>query len=237
MIKINVGGHEVTESESERLLGLIINNTLTWKDHLYGNGENKGLIPKLSQRAGIIRKLSFIMPMDRLNMIAEGIFFSLLNYGVEVYGNVWGLQSYDEETRLSTAFRKEDNRKLQVLVNKVLRSLTGSDRYTSSSVLSSTSGKLSVHQRTAFFSINSVHRTLQTKEPAYSYSLFKPNEMQVENCNPVNYNLSISRCSYHYRACRLYNQLPVSLTQSSNQSVFKTGAKQWVLQNIPLQPP
>ena len=175
--------------------------------------------------------------MDRLNMIAEGIFFSLLNYGVEVYGNVWGLPSYDEETRLSTAFRKEDNRKLQVLVNKVLRSLTGSDRYTPSSVLSSASGKLSVHQRTAFFSINSVHRTLQTKEPAYSYSLFKPNEMQVENCNQVNYNLSISRCSYHYRACRLYNQLPVSLTQSSNQSVFKTGAKQWVLQNIQLQPP
>ena len=62
VIKIQVAGHEVKESDSERLLGLIINNTLTWKDHLYGNAENKGLIPKLSQRASIIRKLSFIMP-------------------------------------------------------------------------------------------------------------------------------------------------------------------------------
>ena len=49
---------------------------MTWKDHLYGNKEHKGLIPKLSQRAGIIHKLSYIMPRDKLNTIAKGIFFS-----------------------------------------------------------------------------------------------------------------------------------------------------------------
>ena len=103
---------------------MIVNNTMTWKDHLYGNSDHKGLIPKLSQRAGIIRKLSFVMPRDRLNIVAEGIFFSLLNYCVEVYGNVWGLPTYDDHTRQSTAFRKEDHMKLQILVNKVLRSLT-----------------------------------------------------------------------------------------------------------------
>ena len=118
MIEIEVAGHKVKESNSERLLGLIINNTMTWKDHLYGNSEHKGLISKLSQRAGIIRKLSFVMPRDKLNTIAEGIFFSLLNYGVEVYGNVWVLPAYDDQPRQSTAFRKEDHMKLQILVNK-----------------------------------------------------------------------------------------------------------------------
>ena len=61
VIEIEVAGHKVKESESERLLGLIINNSMTWKDHLYGNKEHKGLIPKLSQRAGIINKLSYII--------------------------------------------------------------------------------------------------------------------------------------------------------------------------------
>ena len=70
VIEIEVAGHKVKESESERLLGLIINNSMTWKDHLYGNKEHKGLIPKLSQRAGIINKLSYIMPRDKLNTIA-----------------------------------------------------------------------------------------------------------------------------------------------------------------------
>ena len=37
VIKINVAGHEVTESTSERLLGMIINNTMTWEHHLYGD--------------------------------------------------------------------------------------------------------------------------------------------------------------------------------------------------------
>ena len=85
-IEIEVDGHKVQESQSERLLGLIINNTMTWENHLFGNHENKGLIPKLSQRANYIWKLSKIMPKERLNIIAEGIFFSLLNYCIEVYG-------------------------------------------------------------------------------------------------------------------------------------------------------
>jgi hypothetical protein len=145
VLKIDAAGHEVNESTSERLLGVIINNSMTWEHHLYGNEENKGLLSKLSQRSGIIRKLSFIMPKDKLSIFAEGLFFSVLNYCIEVYGNVWGLQTYDENLRQSTAFRKEDNMKLQVLVNKVLRSLTGLDRDAPSSLLSSMSGQLSVH--------------------------------------------------------------------------------------------
>ena len=243
VIEIVVDGHRVKETKSERLLGMIVNNTMTWKDHLYGNSDHKGLIPKLSQRAGIIRKLSFVMPRDRLNIVAEGIFFSLLNYCVEVYGNVWGLPTYDDHTRQSTAFRKEDHMKLQILVNKVLRSLTGLDRDTPVSVLSATSGKLSVQQRTALFTLNTVHRALKNHEPSYSFSVLKPEDNQGEtnhhqlNCNKVNCKLSISRGGYYYRGSRLYNQIPASLTQVRNQSLFKKGAKQWVTANIPLLPP
>ena len=247
VLEIEVDGYKVKETESERLLGLIINNTMTWKDHLYGNKENRGLIPKLSQRASIIHKLSYIMPKDKLNTMAEGIFFSLLNYCVDIYGNVWGLPSYDDIVRKSTAFRKEDNAKLQVLVNKVLRSVTGMDRDTPISVLATTSGKLSVQQRTALFTINSVHRSLTSQEPAYSYSVFKnernpadnpeDNPRHQTNCKVVNCKLSISRGGYYYRGSRLYNQLPTSLIQTSNQSTFKKTAKQWVLDNIPFLPP
>ena len=103
-LEIIVDGCIVTESESERLLGMIMNNTMTWHHHLYGNKEHSGLINKLSQ---IIQKLSKIMPKKRLKTIAEGIFFSILNYGIEVYGNTWGIRIYDENMRRSTAFTKE----------------------------------------------------------------------------------------------------------------------------------
>ena len=227
-ITINVDGHLVEESESERLLGVLINNVMTWEHHLYGNDDHQGLIPKLSKRAKIIWKLSLVMPKKRLKMIAEGIFFSLLNYCIEVFGNVWGIASYDDQSRNSIAFTKEDNMKLQILVNKVLRSLTGMDRDTPVTELLKTSGQLSVHQRTALYTLTSVHKAFQHKKPAYSHSRLQPR---------VEYKLSLSRGSFFYRGSRLYNQLPDSLTQSDNQTVFKKGAKQWVLRNISALPP
>ena len=173
-----------------------------------------------------------------MTAIAEGIFFSLLNYCIEVFGNVWGLATYDVQSRQSPAFRKEDNQKLQVLVNKVLRSLTRLERDTPISVLCAQSGQLSVHQRTALFTLNSVHRTLNTKEPGYSYSCLKPlPNQQNTHCNKVNYKHSISRTSYSYRGSRLYNQIPSDLANKNKQSEFRKGAKQWVKRNVPLLPP
>ena len=54
--KMVVDNREVKETKSEKLLGVIINNELTWKEHLHGetwreNGENSpGLIAQLGQR-------------------------------------------------------------------------------------------------------------------------------------------------------------------------------------------
>ena len=128
LIEINVDGHEVRESKSERLLGVIVNNVMTWEHHLYGDDDHKGLIDKLSARAKMIWKLSKMMPKERLKVITEGIFFSILNYCIEIYGNVWGLATYDDENRNSIAFTKDDNMKLQIIVNKVLRATTGLGR-------------------------------------------------------------------------------------------------------------
>ena len=92
-----------------------------------------------------------MMPKERLNIIAEGVFFSLLNYCIEVYGNVWGLSTYDDQN--SPALRKENVMKLQALMNKVLQSLTDLPQDTPVSTLVAKSGVLSVHQRTALFTV------------------------------------------------------------------------------------
>ena len=149
-------------------------------------------------------------------MISEGIFFSLLNYCIEIFGNVWGLDIYDEQTRRSIAYTKEDNMKLQVIVNNVL-----------DTTLHSTSRLLSVHQRCALYTLTSVHKAIKCQQPAYSHSEFQPNPATVRNtgASRVDYKLSISRGSYYYRGSRLFNKLPDSLQQSANQSTFKKEAK------------
>ena len=63
-ININIDGCVVEESESERLLGLIVNNRMTWEHH----DEHVGLVPKLQARAKIIHRLSHVIPLHRLNL-------------------------------------------------------------------------------------------------------------------------------------------------------------------------
>ena len=183
------------------------------------------------------------MPRDRLKIIAEGIFFSLLNYCIEVYGNVWGLATYDDQNRNSPALWKEDVIKLQVLMNKVLRSLTGLQKDTPISTLTNKSGQLSVHQRTALFTVVSIHKSFTNGEPRYTSLTLEPRQVQSRisrhqtNCYAVDYNLSISRSSFMYRGGKLYNQLPQDLVRKTKIQEFKRGAKEWVKNRIPLLPP
>ena len=41
--KITVDGQEINETSSEKLLGVVVNNTLAWNYHLHGHIKNKGL--------------------------------------------------------------------------------------------------------------------------------------------------------------------------------------------------
>ena len=74
-MKIVVDGKEIVESSSEKLLGVVLNNKLTWKNHLYGDDNNMGLVPKLSQRIGMLKRLSKYMTKEKLKYFSNGIFF------------------------------------------------------------------------------------------------------------------------------------------------------------------
>ena len=98
-MKISVDGEEVVESSSEKLLGVVLNNHLTWKYHLYGDKDNKGLISQLSQRLGMLNRLSRYMSKEKLKYFSNGIFYSKLNYCLPVFGNIFGLDNYKQENR------------------------------------------------------------------------------------------------------------------------------------------
>ena len=125
-LKVKVGDNLVEESSDEKLLGIMMSNNFSWNTYLYGNklsGKDKviGLIPKLSQRVGMLGKLNRYMSRDQFKLASEGIFTSCLLYCLPLYCNVWGLPSMDDAVRRFQAFTKDDCRKLQVLQNKVSR--------------------------------------------------------------------------------------------------------------------
>ena len=56
---IVLGGKIVTESPVHKILGMTINNKLTWDDHIYGKG---GLISSLNSKLGAIKRISYHVP-------------------------------------------------------------------------------------------------------------------------------------------------------------------------------
>ena len=84
-IEIQVDGKKKRDTRSEKLLGVVINNKLTWQEHLHGEtwregiSNSVGLITQLSQRVGIIERLSKFMTRKRLKLFSQGIFFSKIN--------------------------------------------------------------------------------------------------------------------------------------------------------------
>ena len=87
---ISIGQQEITSSNCEKLLGVMIDYDLTWRSHLHGEGENEGLIVQLSKRLGIMKQLKKYMSKDKLKLFANGIFYSKLIYCLPAFGNVFG---------------------------------------------------------------------------------------------------------------------------------------------------
>ena len=119
-ITVNIGGKIITESEEENLLGMTIQNNLKFKTYINGNnkkGDDKvpGLLSKLSQRIGLLKRLSHVLTPNQLKCATHGIFNSKLIYCIQLFGNVWYPNNNEDRRYRYSAFTKSDSQKLQVL--------------------------------------------------------------------------------------------------------------------------
>ena len=241
-LAIQVDGKEVIESESEKLLGVVVNNKLTWQHHLHGNEENSGLIPQLKQRVGTLKRLSKYMNKGRLKMTTSGIFYSKLVYCLPVFGNVFGLEKYKETCSKSLSFTTSDCRKLQVIQNSVNRLLTGARYDTPTVELLSKTNSMSIHQMVAYHTLVMVHKVVNTGKPSYLADRLKmkvrrglreQGDMMLAQSDQT---LSVSRGGFVYRGGKLFNMLDMTLREEKSLKKFKEGARIWTKKNIQIKP-
>ena len=153
-----------------------------------------------------------------------------------VFGNVWGLDSQDEESRRSITFSKEDNRKLQILQNRVCRLKTGHNYDVPTSKLLHDSHDLSVHQLTAYHTLLMAHKILVHQKPRYLYEKLKVKNYDGVFKMTANMKLSVSRGGFIYRSSRLFNMLPLALRMETNIKMSKGKVKKWVQEKIEMKP-
>ena len=238
---VEVCGNTVTPSKSEKLLGLTVNDKITWTEYLHGEQSqrsDKGLITQLSQRVGLLKKLVKLMPKSRFNMICQGVFYSKLLYCLQIVGNIWGIDTADLITRRYSTFTKEDNRRLQTLQNKVMQMKTGLPPFTPTRTLLDKSGDLSVQQLIAFTTLTTCHKIIQTGKPLALANKFNRglSRNRYGTVMRIEANLTLSRGGFFYRAALLFNKLPQDLKNETMTNSFKKKVKQWIKLNVPEKP-
>ena len=140
-ITLNIGGEEIASKTSDKLLGLNIASDFTWKIHC------EKLAAQLNQRVGLLRRMRFRIPVEKLLIIAEALFNSKVRYGSCVY-----LQPVFEKEDLKAKKTHAETEKLQVIQNKMLRMIFGykmEDR-TNMTTLRSNIQMFSINQLTCY---------------------------------------------------------------------------------------
>ena len=100
-----VEGHTVHASSSEKLLGVVLSEDLTWSPHLWGESWRMEknwpcLICQLIQRLGLLKHLSRISSPSKMKGFTYGLFMSKLLYGLPLVSSLWSIAGYaDHEPR------------------------------------------------------------------------------------------------------------------------------------------
>ena len=227
---------------ARNFLGVVINNNLTWSNHLNGDDEGEGLLTQLSKRLGILKKLSSKMNSEKLRQFAAGIFYSKLSYCLPVFGNVFGLEKYKMTNSRYTAYTMGDNHKLQVLQNKLNRLLTGAKYNTPTADLLEQTGALSIQQMIGYQTIMMSSRIIKSKKPVYLSKRFQERQRGEGLRGGLGYllqpslSLTISREGFVNRAITLMNMLDESVKNESSPGVFRKKVHEWVKKNIDIKP-
>ena len=138
-VTVRIGKDQVKREESAKLLGIQFQDSLRWKNQIFGKG---GIIPSLNSRLYIIRRLKGHLTSKNILKVVDGIFTSKIRYGLQLIGKA--------RTRREDAVCA-DLWAIQLVQNKLLRLLNKSqvkDRISTASLLKKF-GMLSVNQLNA----------------------------------------------------------------------------------------
>ena len=222
-VEISTPAKVIKPSESEKLLGCWIHQDMKWSEHLQDSEES--LVRSLNSRVGALKMIGRVASFKTRKMIADGIFMSKLTYLIALWGGC----------------SKELMTKLQLAQNKAARVVTRLDWNTPVCDLLHQCGWLSVQQLAVYHSVVLVHKILQTESPRYLFSMFSAKY----NCNTRQAksgqirhtsrpDLDLAKDSFRWRASKLFNAMPLDIRQKKTSKEFKSEARKWIQQNIPL---
>ena len=222
-VRINTEEEDIELSQSEKLLGVELEENMGFDKHI------DMIVEKMKTGIKALKAISKIANFTTRKNILNGVITSRLTYMIALWG---GTAEYriDKLQRLQTeALRITAKRRWEVVGRKLV----------STRELLKQTGQLSVRQLKAYHTLTQVKKILTEKEPEYMYRRLTENRkhkystrrnVDVELIVPET-NSRLAKLSFRWRGAELYNSLPREIRDETLTN-FKTKTRAWVRENI-----
>jgi hypothetical protein len=221
--KIKVGDHEIMESKSAKLLGVVMDNDQKWKSHFCGKG---GLLSSLNQRLFMVKRMSNHISKNKLRKIVDSLWTSKLRYGLQLCTEVRLTEEQPKSQYMTMAQRSQ---------NKMLRILDGalvSERKSTKALLDN-QNMLSVNQIAAQIKLTEMWKA--SNDPQYPIKM-KTKERQenaVETRSLTRGDLTEvgrstkAKKSFTCDAAKVWNQAPEKIRASKTLTTAKKAIREY----------
>ena len=203
------GVKTIKSNKSERLLGINLQDDISWKSHLQ-TGE-KPLISTLCKRLGALRHLGTQVPKNGRKLLATGLILSKIVYMIPVWGGA------------PVTFI----RKLQRIVNNSVRYiLNGGKRWKTDRLMREVNW-LRVDEQIEYHSLLSLWKILRMKTPKFlAKKYIIEDDWRISMTNP---RLQLTETAFRWRSCAQWNGLPDNIRQIDKISSFKIQLKKLIV--------
>ena len=225
LVSITAGQFTIKPTESEKLLGCNIHQSLKW--NLQIRDHSKSLARQINFRINGLKKIAVNSTFKTRLMIANGAVMSRLVYMMSVWG---GAQQYLLQG-------------LQVQQLTAARIVCGFGcRFWSRRKLLGRVGWLSIRQLIYFHTVIQAHKIITVGKPAVtqeSISVHHPYRTRNASNGKIRFGenfrvgSTLLEASFKHRAVHMYNQVPATVLQGSQPTV-KNKVREWVRKNIPI---
>ena len=229
-ISVDIGGETLNSTYTEKLLGLHINADLKWDTHI------DEISSTLRKRIGILKRIKQKIPADKLSIIADAIFNSVIRYGIAVYL----VPTYDKEDLKARKLSSETD-SLQVIQNNMLRTIHGlriSGRVNMLDLRTKIK-MMSVNQMAIYHTIMEVFNILYNNSSEQINNKYRHHDRHSLRKNTNNFirvpEIQLRRkCTgFTYCGAKIFNNLPNNIRETQDSIIFKNLVKNWIWDTIP----
>ena len=202
-LNIHLSGQSIEQVRSFKFLGVLINDTLSWDDHI------NNIVSKVSRKLNLLRRLSWFLPRSLLILFLKSYVFPIFDY-CDV---VWNSCS------------KKDSDRLQSLLNYGCTIVLQKPRYSSASQIRNELGLSTLESRRKLHLLQVMYNCLSSRAPSYLSTLFRLPSHDHYTRSSCLINLPSVKSSFGQRAfsfsgVSLWHSIPTSVRMAESSSIF-----------------